>query len=126
MSLAAAALAAFFVSAPLPPVGTIIPGVKPVCDTQAQYQKVWEAHKEDGVKGVQRAMNESTEINAAGEPVCGLTRLPMMITRIVDAAWIEWEPGTVMWTIFVEFVAPNGAKAYGVVADPRQEPPKST
>lgn len=115
----AAALAAFFMSAHAAEPGNVIPGVKTVCDTEDQWSQIWEAHKGAGYDAalqVYRALSEDR--NAYGEPVCGQTRTPLMVVRVIETTTLTWPQGE-MWSQFVEFIAQSGRRGYGVIVMPK-------
>lgn len=110
-----AALAAFSLPAFSVEIGTIIPGPKTVCDTQEQWQQVWDAHAGAGYAaavGVMLALSEN--INEHQEPACGGTHAAMVVVRIIDNRMLAWPQGD-YWTQFVEFKSRSGRQAFGSV-----------
>src|SRR5690606_10165419 len=114
-----AALAAFSLSAHSAEPGTVVPGIKTVCDTEAQWSQIWEAHKGAGYEAALRVYQAlSEDHNVYGEPVCGQTKTPLMVVRVIETTSLTWPQGE-FWSQFVEFIAQSGRRGYGVVVMPK-------
>jgi len=94
----------------------VVLGAQTICDTEVQWQQVWDAHKSVGyeaAKDIKNALSE--ELNDRGEPACGVSNAAFVVVRVIDTALLEWPDGT-YWTEFVEYWSPRfGVKAYGVI-----------